>query len=142
MSNKELDSIRTDCAMWFVTEVIGQRWNMNIILELINAVEHKSKSLAYTDIANLIPDISSRTLTRRLKYLENVGIIEVKNNSKTPKKVRYRLAKSGLRLIPIIGSLREWSLEFGTTESDECLNNTCRHSLGIANFVKQLDIIS
>lgn len=138
--SKLKQDIRSDCAIWYPEYILGRKWNISIILELIHAKKYPSNSMSYTDITELLPEISSRTLSRRLKELSNLDIIKVHENKKLPKKVRYSLTQSGKDLIPIIKSMRDWSLKHGNTDNPKCINDECRHSKEISSFLELEEI--
>ncbi len=122
--------------MWFVMDILGQKWNIPILLELINAMNSKSKSLNYTDLRNLIPDISTKVLAMRLKFLVEEGVVTKIPNEVTPKKVRYKLSESGRALIPILDDLRKWSIQYGDCDNQTCLMGVCRHAVTIQTVLK------
>jgi len=127
---------KKDCTMWFVMDIIGQKWNIPIILELINAIQSEKNTLNYTDLKNLIPDISTKVLAMRLKYLTNEGVIDRVDNELTPKKVRYRLSQSGRDLIPILEDLRKWSVKYGDCDNQTCIMGLCRHAITLEAVLK------
>ena len=53
-------------------------------------------------------EISRNLLTRRLKHLQNEGIIEHKQNPKSKKVKTYALTEKGNELVPVIFSLTNW----------------------------------
>jgi DNA-binding HxlR family transcriptional regulator len=139
--NKIDTELKSDCAMWFVTDIIGQKWSIPILIELINASSHEKSSLSYTDLVELLPEISSRTLTRRLEFLVATGMIERLDNKTTPKKVRYKLSLAASELVIILADLRLWSVKFGDVENSLCKNNICRHAVSLDSFIKELPVL-
>lgn len=126
-----------NCAMNFAYEVLGQKWNLQIIMELTNTQYYDNNSMSYTDVADLIPEISSKILSKRLKRLADLDIIEITYKKETPKKLRYRLSALGIRLIPIIDQLRKWSLTSNRRHDKICIAGHCRHAVDVREFLDE-----
>jgi DNA-binding HxlR family transcriptional regulator len=54
-------------------------------------------------------EIDARVLSRELKTLAEMGLIHRKDYRTLPPKVEYSLTPMGRSLIPLIGSMHEWS---------------------------------
>lgn len=80
-------------------EVIGERWTILIVRELI------SGSLSFNKIRNGVPLMSPTLLSSRLKTLQGAGIIE---RNKTDEGIQYSLTKAGRELEPIILQMGVW----------------------------------
>ena len=124
-------SIEEDCAFNFATKVISPKWNVNLILELIT----EGDSLSFSEISDRIPEISPRMLSMRLKFLIENRILHIINEEK-PKKLRYILSESGLKLAGVLKTIREWSLEFGNCTNEKCINNQCKHGVAILHMLQ------
>lgn len=128
MSSK---SIEEDCPFDFATKVISPKWNVNLVLELIT----EGDSLSFSEISDRIPEISPRMLSMRLKFLiENKIIYQIVNEDK-PKKLRYNLTESGIKLASVLKVIRDWSLKFGNCTNEKCLNDRCKHGEAITHMV-------
>ena len=57
--------------------------------------------------------ISPKTLTERLRILEQEGIVERRIYPEVPPRVEYSLTKRGQALKPIIEGMREWGAHWG-----------------------------
>ncbi len=84
-------------------EILGKRWNGLIVNSLL------AGDLRFSDIADRIPDISSRMLAQRLKELENKKIIVREVYPETPVKILYSLTQKGRDLGPSIHSIQDWA---------------------------------
>jgi DNA-binding HxlR family transcriptional regulator len=124
-------SIEDDCAFDFATKVISPKWNVNLILELIT----EGSDLSFSEISDRIPEISPRMLSMRLKFLIENKILNQIVNEEKPKKLRYNLTESGLKLASVLKTIREWSLEFGNCQNEKCINNKCKHGEAITHMV-------
>ena len=54
-------------------------------------------------------EIDARVLSRELKTLAEMGLIRRKDYRTLPPKVEYSLTPMGRSLVPLIGSMHEWS---------------------------------
>jgi DNA-binding HxlR family transcriptional regulator len=81
-------------------ELLGQRWTGAIVEVLLRTGE----PVRFTDIAGAIPDISDRLLSRRLKDLQERGIV-ARADAAGP---RYALTDQGRELEPAVAALKAW----------------------------------
>ncbi len=94
----------------FINFVKGKR-KATIILHL------KQGTKRYKELAQLLPDISDRMLSKNLKELEVAGVISRKAYPVIPPKVEYSLTELGDEISPILklmlkgGRLFEKNLE-------------------------------
>ena len=138
-------SYQAECLFDPVVDVIGKKWNLNLILEFATVIGNPEtdETLSFSEIAERIPEISPRMLSMRLTFLSEEGIIEVIDNEDKPKKVRYKLSQMGLDLAFVLKRLREWSMKYNSDRCNNeiCLNNECKHGIAI-NQIIELDLSS
>ena len=108
------------CAVYSATDVMSKRWSLLIILEL-----YKGKTRRYSELKRLIPQITPKILSARLKELQEFGVVSKKvDSSKMPIRCDYSLTKSGEELIKIIKDIKSWSLKWKVNnklcESQDC----------------------
>jgi len=84
--------------------VLEARWAGLILWALMH------EELRYGGIKARVPDITDRVLSRRLKELEDDGIVERHTIGSRPPAVWYRLSKAGQELKPIFQALNRWQL--------------------------------
>jgi len=84
-------------------ELLGKRWTGLIIRVLLNGQKR------FSDIADAIPNMSSRMLTERFKELENEGIITRKVYPETPVRIEYELTEKGHELETVINEIQKWA---------------------------------
>jgi DNA-binding HxlR family transcriptional regulator len=93
------------CALYHhAVELIGRRWTGAILLVLV-----EGGPLRFSQIRVLVPDVSDRLLSERLKELENEGIVARKVYDETPVRVEYDLTAKGEALGPALKALKQWS---------------------------------
>ncbi len=63
----------------------------------------------FNELLAVIPGLSDRLLTERLRELESAGLVRRDVSSGPPISVRYQLSQSGKHLEPVVRSLSEWA---------------------------------
>ncbi len=99
------------CPVAKIIKILSMKWNM-LILKQLN--EDNSKKRFNMLLEELKP-ISSRTLSKRLKELEKIGLVEREKFNETPPRVEYSLTLSGLEIIKCFKPLSDWAEKFGDT---------------------------
>jgi DNA-binding HxlR family transcriptional regulator len=84
-------------------ELVGKRWTGAILLVMLDG------PLRFSEIRVLVPDISDRLLSERLKELEGEGIVDRSSEGCAQGRVRYRLTDKGEALEPAVGALKTWA---------------------------------
>jgi DNA-binding HxlR family transcriptional regulator len=99
---------RTACCSLYhqAIELIGKRWTGAILLVLMDGALH------FSEIRDLVPDISDRLLSERLKELESEAIVERRVIDGAPVRVEYSLTDKGAALEPVVRSLKSWAHEW------------------------------
>ena len=82
---------------------MGKRWSGAILLVLMDGPLH------FSGIKQLVPDISDRLLSERLKELEGEGIVERTVLDAAPVRVEYGLTEKGRALEPAVRAMKEWA---------------------------------
>lgn len=102
---------KKDCALYRNFDLIAKKWTIFILLELF---KNPNKKLQYNQILNILPSITPRALSLRLKLLEENKIVSKQTRfNKNQITTFYFLTNGGKKLIPIIIQLQKWGLEFG-----------------------------
>ena len=96
---KECPSIR-------IMNILSKKWMLIILRELS---DHGYLRFGY--IIKRVNGISSRTLSKRLKELEDLKIVKREQFNETPPRVEYSLTSSGKEIIRSFKSLDKWSLK-------------------------------
>ncbi|HEX6229523.1 MAG TPA: helix-turn-helix domain-containing protein [Solirubrobacterales bacterium] len=84
-------------------EMIGKRWTGAIVCALTE------RPLRFGELAKAVPGLSDRLLSRRLKELEEQGLVEREVEPDSPVRVTYSLTPAGTELRPVIDELRSWA---------------------------------
>lgn len=96
---------RYNCALDAAMSVIEGRWKCTIICMLA-----ANGPLRFSELQKMIGEITSRTLSKQLKELENDGMIYRKVSSEGKVKVEYSLTDRGRSIIPVLEQLARWGI--------------------------------
>lgn len=91
------------CPMAMAAEVLGTRWTLVVLGEML------SGSTRFNDIRRGVPKMSPALLSKRLRELEQAGVI-VRTAGE------YLLTDSGRELAPIVQAMGRWALRWVDTE--------------------------
>jgi DNA-binding HxlR family transcriptional regulator len=84
-------------------ELVGKRWTGAILLVLLDG------PLRFSEVRELVPDISDRLLSERMKELESEQIVERRVSDCGPVRVEYTLTDKGRALEPAVRALKSWA---------------------------------
>ncbi|HEY2494882.1 MAG TPA: helix-turn-helix domain-containing protein [Paenibacillus sp.] len=82
---------------------LGKRWNGLIIQTLMDGPKR------FKDISNLIPSMSDKMLSERMKDLEGGGILVRHVYPETPVRIEYELTDKGRGLRPVMQEVQLWA---------------------------------
>jgi len=91
-----------ECPVCRTAEVIGGKWTLLIIRDLADS------SLRFCELERSLKGISPRTLSLRLRALEEQGIVERRTYPEVPPRVEYALTDKGTALVPLIEDMRTY----------------------------------
>jgi DNA-binding HxlR family transcriptional regulator len=96
---------RVECCSLYhrAVEMVGKRWTGAILLVMMDG------PLRFSEIRSLVPDLSDRLLSERLKELEAEGIVERCVLDGAPVRVEYALTEKGRALEPAVRALKAWA---------------------------------
>jgi DNA-binding HxlR family transcriptional regulator len=83
--------------------LLGKKWNGLIIRVLLNGPKR------FSDLRDMIPEISDRMLTERFKELESEGIIKRSVYPEIPVKIEYELTDKGRELKSAMDEVQKWA---------------------------------
>jgi DNA-binding HxlR family transcriptional regulator len=93
-------------------ELIGRRWTGVILRAML------SGEARFSDIASVVPGLSDRLLSERLKELEAEGIVTRTVVASTPVRVDYALTEKGQALNEVIIAISSWAEHWLTPVRD------------------------
>ena len=92
----------SDCPVCRTADVVCGKWTLLIIRDL---AEGRSR---FCELERSLDGISPRTLSLRLRALEDEGILERQTFPEVPPRVEYGLTEKGRALLPIVAAMREY----------------------------------
>jgi DNA-binding HxlR family transcriptional regulator len=95
-----------NCPVCRTSEIVCSKWTMLVIRDLS---EGRSR---FCELERSLEGISPRTLSLRLRVLEEEGIVERRTYPEVPPRVEYALTDKGRALVPIVESMRTYGTEW------------------------------
>jgi DNA-binding HxlR family transcriptional regulator len=90
------------CPVCRTADIVCGKWTLLLVREL---AEGRSR---FCELERSLTGISPRTLSLRLRALEEEEIVERSTYAAVPPRVEYALTEKGLALIPIIEDMRTY----------------------------------
>jgi len=94
-----------ECAVACTAEIIGGKWTAILVHDLSEGARR------FSQLEHSCQGISPRTLSERLRWLEQEGILERRSYPESPPRVEYELTAKGEALLPIIDEMRRFGHE-------------------------------
>ncbi|MCT7511188.1 winged helix-turn-helix transcriptional regulator [Aliarcobacter cryaerophilus] len=113
------------CSVAVTLDIFNDRWKLSIIWHLLDGKKR------FKELNEIISEITQKTLTVKLKELEEKNIIHREVYAEVPPKVEYSLTSSGEKLRPVLENMSKWGIgyvnEFGKiTPENMCEINICK----------------
>ena len=112
MSGKPKSKRRSGCPVSVSLEILGDRWSLLIIRDLMVRGFRTFKEFAESG-----EDIATNILADRLKKLESAGIIAAEVDGSDRRRVNYRLTTKGVDLAPLLLELLIWGARYENTQA-------------------------
>src|SRR6266545_1880392 len=100
------------CAIAKSLDVVGDRWTLLIVRELV-----LRGPCRYTDLRNGLPGIATNLLAERVRELERADVIAREDAPPPVATTLYRLTPRGEQLRPVLEDLTRWGLPLMTEHS-------------------------
>jgi DNA-binding HxlR family transcriptional regulator len=96
----------SDCPVCRTADIVCGKWTLLVIRDLADG---RSR---FCELERSLEGISPRTLSLRLRSLEEEGIVQRRTFPEVPPRVEYALTEKGRALVPIIDSMRTYGAEW------------------------------
>ena len=90
------------CPVCLTAEIICGKWTLLLVRDLAEGCSR------FSELERSLAGISPRTLSLRLRALEEAGIVERNTYAEVPPRVEYALTDKGKALLPIINDMRSY----------------------------------
>jgi DNA-binding HxlR family transcriptional regulator len=94
------------CSVAACAEILGTKWTALIVHELSEGPRR------FSEIEHSCAGISPRTLSERLRALEQEGILARESFAERPPRVEYALTGKGEALLPCIDAMRRFGQDW------------------------------
>jgi len=100
------------CSVAACAAIIGAKWTALLVHDLSEGPRR------FSELEHSCAGISPRTLSERLRALEDEGIVLRRSYAESPPRVEYALTPKGEALLPIIDAMREFGHDWLTSCDD------------------------
>jgi DNA-binding HxlR family transcriptional regulator len=95
-----------DCPVVRTADIVCGKWTLLVIRDLAEG------RCRFCELERSLEGISPRTLSLRLRALEEEGIVARQTFPEVPPRVEYQLTEKGRALVPIIESMRRYGTDW------------------------------
>lgn len=100
------------CPVCRTAEIVCGKWTLLLIRDLANG------SSRFCELERSLEGISPRTLSLRLRALEEEGVVERHTFPEVPPRVEYALTAKGEALIPLVDDMRTYGKRWLADEAE------------------------
>lgn len=120
-------SYRDPCGIARALDVVGERWALLVVRELVLGPKR------FTDLRAYLPGIATDVLSQRLRQLEEAGVLHRTTLAMPASAAAYELTDRGRELEPVLHALGRW----GSGEGFDGAS----HDLSVAAFAVALSTV-
>jgi DNA-binding HxlR family transcriptional regulator len=103
----------SQCPVCRTAEVVCGKWTLLVIRDLAEG------SSRFCELERSLEGISPRTLSLRLRALEEEGIVERHTFPEVPPRVEYALTEKGEALVPLVEDMRRYGTRWLFEDASE-----------------------
>ena len=101
------------CSIAKALDVVGDRWTLLIIRELLIR-----GACRYTDLKNGLPGIATNLLSDRIRELESAGLIRREDAPPPIATTLFHLTEAGAELQPVVDAIGRWGTRYMIEPAD------------------------
>jgi DNA-binding HxlR family transcriptional regulator len=109
MGGRSSASTHPDCPVVATAQVVSGKWTLLLLRDLADR-----EACRFSELERSLDGISPRTLSQRLRALEEHGVVERREHVERPQRVDYRLTDKGRDLVPIVEAMRDYGTRWMT----------------------------
>ena len=111
------------CSVAVTLDIFNDRWKLAIIWHLLDSDKR------FKELHEVISEITQKTLTVKLKELEEKNIITREVFAQVPPKVVYSLSQTGRKLKPVLEEMYTWGIDYVREYGKITEDNSCEAAL-------------
>ncbi len=100
----------SSCSVAACAEIVGAKWTALLVHDLSEGPRR------FSELEHSCCGISPRTLSERLRALEEEGIVDRRSYAESPPRVEYELTDKGESQLPIIEEMRRFGRDWLVAE--------------------------
>lgn len=112
MGVKALSEAQPICPVLATAQIVSGKWTLLMLRDLAEGPRR------FSELQRSLSGISPRTLSIRLRTLEDEGIVERREFAQVPPRVEYRLTPKGIDLVPIVDAMRIYGRRWLSADCD------------------------
>jgi DNA-binding HxlR family transcriptional regulator len=101
-----------ECPVLATARIVSGKWTLLVLRDLADG------PCRFSALQRSLVGISPRTLSHRLRALEDEGILERRVYAEVPPRVEYRLTRKGRDLVPIVDAMRTYGRRWLEADDD------------------------
>ena len=102
-----------ECPVLATARIVAGKWTLLLLRDLADGARR------FSELERSLAGISPRTLSLRLRALEEEGILDRRVHGEVPPRVEYRLTRKGEDLLPLVQAMREYGSRWLRGDCDE-----------------------
>jgi DNA-binding HxlR family transcriptional regulator len=106
---RKLPARRSDCAIACALDLIGDKWTLIVLRDLIMA-----RKRYFQELLEGNEGIATNILASRLKLLEAAGLVTRRADPAQARRVIYAPTEKALDLLPVLIELIRWSMKYNS----------------------------
>ena len=111
------------CPLKRTARLIGDMWTLLIIYNLMHGTKR------FGELQDALGNVSPKTVSQRLKLLEQAGFVSRQAYAEIPPRVQYSLTEKGHTLGDIIKAMQEFGEQYMTEPLPPPADTDCQESL-------------
>ncbi|MBX3075752.1 helix-turn-helix transcriptional regulator [Candidatus Obscuribacterales bacterium] len=125
------------CPLDYILELISGRWTVLILRKLRSGPKRPS------ELTRILPKISAKTLTQRLRELEDAGFLGRESFEEIPPRVVYSLTSKGEDLVCVLEALNDLGGTWQNTQgANSAQTNECKHCENLRSLEDSVALVN
>jgi DNA-binding HxlR family transcriptional regulator len=100
------EHVACSATMQRAMRLLGDMWTLMIIYHLLAGPRR------FGELLESMGNVSPKTVSQRLKMLEEIGFVQRQAFLEIPPRVEYRLTEKGLALIDIMNAIKQFAQQY------------------------------